>query len=136
MQSAPASFSRRTDQWSSRSGSRPVAGRVVAGLLVGQQQAGVLRAPLARGQAPLGIEQDRAGVRRQHFGDERLELLDVVVADVAALFLGERLLQRSALVHGRRGDDAAVVRNGLHAGQLAWCDFHVFSSPGPPPDSP
>ena len=126
MQSAPASFRRRTDQTSSRSGSRPGVVRVVAGLLVRQQQAGVLRAALARREAPLGIEQDRAGVRRQHLGDEDLELLHLAVADLAALLLGERLLQRSALIHRRGGDDAALVRHRLHSGELPWCDLHAY----------
>ena len=42
----------------------------------------------------------------------------------AALFLGQRLLQRAALIHGRRGNDAAIVRDRFHARELAWCDFH------------
>ena len=77
MQSAPASLMRRTDQSSSRSGRRPGVGR---------RRSRSSRRPAAgpasfarrllRGNAPLGIEQDRARVRRQHFGDERLELLD------------------------------------------------------------
>ena len=47
-----------------------------------------------------------------------------LVADLAALFLGERLLERAALIHRRRGNHAALVGNGLHARELAWCHFH------------
>ena len=38
--------------------------------------------------------------------------------------LASAFLQRSALVHRGRGDHAALVRNRLHAGELACCDFH------------
>ena len=86
MQSAPASFRRFTDHTSSRSGSRPGVGRVVAGLLVGQQQAGVFRAALARRQTELGIEQDGAGVLRQHFGDVDLELLEILARSTSPPF--------------------------------------------------
>ena len=41
------------------------AGLVVAGLLIGEQQAGVLGAALGGGQSPLGVEQDGAGMRRE-----------------------------------------------------------------------
>ena len=98
--------------------------RVVAGLLVREQEAGALRAALARGEAPFGIEQDGARVLGQHLGHERLELFHLAIADLAAFFLRERLLQRAALVHGRRRNHAALVRDGLHSCQLARCHFH------------
>ena len=47
------------------------------------------------------------GVRTSVTSD--LELFHHGVGDVAAFFLGERFLQRAALVHGGGGDDAAVV---------------------------
>ena len=47
------------------------AGLVVAGLFIGEQQAGILGAALGGGQSPLGIEQDGAGMRGQDFGDQR-----------------------------------------------------------------
>ena len=47
------------------------AGLVVAGLFIGEQQAGILGAALGGGQSPLGIEQDGAGVRGENFGDQR-----------------------------------------------------------------
>ena len=50
-------------------------------------------------------------MRRQHFGDQRLELFHHGVADFAAFFFGQRLLQRAALVHGGGGDHAAFVRD-------------------------
>ena len=46
-------------------------GLVVSGLLIGEQQAGVLGAALGGGQSPLGIEQDGAGMRGENFGDQR-----------------------------------------------------------------
>ena len=127
MQSAPTSFRRRTDHVVEEVGEAAGAGLVVAGLLVRQEEAGVLRAALARGQSPLGVEQNRAGVRRQHFRDDRLELFHLAVADGAAAFLGERLLQGSPLIHGSGGNHAARVRNGLHAGQFSRCEHGVSS---------
>ena len=52
-------------------GQPPGARLVVAGLLVGQQQPGILRPALAGREAPFRIEQDRARVLGQHLGDER-----------------------------------------------------------------
>ncbi len=100
---------------------------VVAGLLVREQKAGVLRPAFARGKPPLRVEQDRARVRRQHFRDDRLEVFHLAVADGAAAFLGERLLKRSPLIHGGGGNHAARVRNGLHAGQFSRCEHGVSS---------
>ena len=48
----------------------PGSGLVVAGLFVSQQQAGVLGAPLRSRQSPLGIEQDGAGMWRQHLAHQ------------------------------------------------------------------
>ncbi len=82
--------------------------RVVAGLLVGEQQAGVV-AQLGGGQAELGIEQNRRGVAGEHVGHQLLEDLEIVAVGGGAALLGERLLQRTTLVHGGGGDDAARV---------------------------
>jgi len=79
---------------------------VVSGLFVGQEQAGILGATLGRGQSPLGIEQDRARMRRENFGDQRLEFFHQCVADFPTLFLSQSLLQRPPLVHRRCLDDA------------------------------
>ena len=81
-------------------------GLVVSGLFIGQQQAGIFGATLGRGQAPLGIEQDRAGMRSENFGDQRLEFFHQCVADFATFFLSQRLLQRPPLVHSSRADYA------------------------------
>jgi hypothetical protein len=64
-------------------------------------------------------------VRRQHFRDERFELLHHRVVDVAALFLGQRLLQRAALIHRGCRDDAAAIGHLLHACQLTWGELHA-----------
>jgi len=64
-------------------------------------------------------------VRREHFGHEDLEFLEITIADVAAALLRERLLQRPALIHRGRGNDAARIRDRLHASQLARCEFHA-----------
>ena len=101
------------------------SGLVVAGLLVRHEQTGVAGAPLRRRHAPLRIEENRARVRGQDLGDEGLELLHHRVAHRAALVLLERFLQRPALVHRRRGDDAAIVGDGIHAGQFSCCDGHA-----------
>ena len=103
-------------------------GRVVAGLLVRHQQPGVLRPALARGKAEFGIEQDRARVPRQHLGHQDLELLEFLGADLAALLLGQRFLQRPALIHGRGGNHAARIRHRLHSRKLPRCELHVFVS--------
>jgi hypothetical protein len=63
-------------------------------------------------------------VLRQHLGDEDLELFHLMIADVGAAFLGERLLQRSALVHCGGGDHAAIVRDRLHSSELSRSHFH------------
>ena len=49
----------------------PRAGLVISCLLVSQQQPRILGAPLGRRQPPLRIEQDGAGVRREHLRDQR-----------------------------------------------------------------
>ena len=72
MQSAPASFRRRTDQTSRRSGKSAGRGGVVAGLFVGEQEAGGV-AVLGSGQAVLGVEEDRRGVAGEDARNERLK---------------------------------------------------------------
>ena len=51
----------------------PRLGIVVAAGFISQQQTCVFRTRFGRGQAPLGIEQYGAGMRRQDFGDGGLE---------------------------------------------------------------
>ncbi len=92
-------------------------GGVVAGLLVGEQEAGVV-AVLGGFEAVLGVEQDGGGVTGEDLGDEGLELAEIVGVDDAAALVGEGLLEGSALVHGGGGDDAAGVGDGLEA-----CEF-------------
>ena len=95
-------------------------GLVVAGLLVGEQQAGVLGAPLGGGQTPLRIEQNGAGVRGEHFGDQRLELFQAGVGGV----LAERLLQRTALIHRGGADDTLGRGHGLQSLQFSKRKLH------------
>ena len=60
-------------------------------------------------------------------GDEGLEDLEVMGVGGGPAFLGKGLLQRAALVHGGRGDNAAVVGDRFQScefsgGQLFhWC---------------
>ena len=63
-------------------------------------------------------------MRRQHFADQHLEFFHHFVRDGRAFFLGERLLQRAALVHGGGGDHATFVRYCLHSGEFAGGKFH------------
>ena len=123
-QSAPASFRRRADQCVEQIGQAARAGLVVSGLFIGKQQAGILGAALGGRQSPLRIEQDGAGVRRQNFGDQRLEFFHHGVVDFAAFFFGKRFLQRAALVHGCGGDDAAIVGDFLESGKFARGELH------------
>src|SRR5581483_7484670 len=83
---------------------------VVSSFFVSQQQTGILCAALGRGKSPLGVEQNRTGVRGENFGDQRFEFFHHRVGDVAAFFLSQRFLQRAALVHRRGRDNAAFVR--------------------------
>ena len=76
MQSAPASFRRRTLPDVEEVGEAAGGGGVVTGLLVGEQEA-LAVAVLGGGQAELGIEQDGRGVFGEDAGDEGLELLEV-----------------------------------------------------------
>ena len=126
MQSAPASFRRRTDQSSRRSGSRPGPRLVVAGLLVRQQQPGVLRPALARGKPHSGSSRIALACGVSTSATIALNSSMLAVADAAAAFLGERLLQRSPLIHRRGGNHAPRVRNGLHAGQFSRCTWHLL----------
>ena len=57
-------------------GQAAVGGGVVAGLLVGEQEAFAV-AMLGGGQAVLGIEKDGGGVLSEDFGDEGLEDFEV-----------------------------------------------------------
>jgi len=107
-----------------RKTSRP--GLVVPRLLVRHQKPGVLRPALARGQAPFRIQQDRARVRREHLGHEGLELLDFTVSNFSAFFLRQRFLQRAPLIHRGSGNHPALIRHGLHAGELPWCHLQDF----------
>jgi len=79
---------------------------------------------LRGGQAEFGVEQNRRGVLGQDIGDLNLELLKVVRTRLAATLLGNRLLQRAALVHGSSGDDAAHIGDGLKACKFSWGQLH------------
>ena len=96
---------------------------VVAGLLVGEEQAGAVAMP-GGVEAELGVEQDGRGVAGENLGDEGLELAEVVGVDNTAALLGEGLLERPALIHGGGGDNAASVRYGFQACELTWGDLH------------
>ena len=100
-------------------------GGVVAGLLVGEQEA-LAVAVLGGGQAELGVEQDGGGVFGEDFGDEGLELFEVVGVGGGAALFGEGLLERAALVHGGGGDDAAFGGDGFESGEFTWGELrHV-----------
>src|SRR5208282_3451801 len=103
------------------------SGLVVAGLFIRQQQAGILRAPLRSRQSPLGIEQDGAGMGRQHLAHQYLEFFHHFIGDGRALFLGKRLLQRAALVHGSGGDYATFIRYSVHSSKFARGKLHRSS---------
>src|SRR5580698_3780624 len=66
-------------------------------------------------------------MRRQHFGDQSLKFFHHRVRNSRAFFLGERLLQRSTLVHGSGGDYTAFIRYGFHSGQFAGGELHTSS---------
>ena len=61
------------------------------------------------------------GVRTSVTSD--LEFFHHGVGDFAAFFLGQRLLQRAALVHGSGGDDAAFVGDFLESGKFSGVSF-------------
>ena len=93
---------------------RQAAGRggVVAGALVGNEQAAVLIAELGRRQAVLRIEQDSRGVRGELLRHEFLELHDVL--GLGLVEGRDELLHGAALVDGEGRDHAVLVE---HAGQ-------------------
>ena len=128
-QSAPASLMRRDRPQVEQVGQTARRGRVVAGLLVGQQQA---RSPSRAACSPAGPTPGSSRIALACLVSTSvtmdLELLEILVADGAAALLGERLLQRAALIHGGGRDHAAIVRHRLHACEFAWCDFHGFNS--------
>src|SRR5450631_3828584 len=62
------------------------ASLVVSGLLIGEQQDGILGAALGCGGTPLGIEQNGGGVRGQYFADQGFEFFHHGVVDFAAFF--------------------------------------------------
>ena len=95
---------------------------IVAGLLVGQQQASVV-AVLRRFEPILGVEQDGRGMTRQHVRDQGLEIFEVLAGGGRSALLGERFLQRAALVHGGRGDDAARIGNSLQSCEFSGCQL-------------
>ncbi len=68
-------------------------------------------------------------MRSEDLRDERLELLELLVTNVPALLLRQRLLKGSALVHRGRRDNAAVVGDRFHACKLAWCHLHGVLRP-------
>src|SRR6185437_6804535 len=102
----------------------PRLGVVVAALLVRQQQPRPLVPCLRRRQPVLGVQQDRAGMRRQRPAHRDLELLHHRRRRLFAAFLRQRLLQAAALVHRRRRDHSARVRHRIHALEFPRCDLH------------
>ncbi len=70
-------------------------------------------------------------MRRQDARDRFFEFRHHLVGDgffVDALILGDGAFQRAALVHGRRADHAAVIRNCFHSFLFARADFHSDAS--------
>ena len=98
-------------------------GGIVAGLLIGQQQT-LAVAVLGGRQSKFRIEQNRGGVLGQNFRHQRFEFDQRVVVDRGAFFLGQRLLQGTALIHGGGGNHAAFIGEGFHAGQFAGGELH------------
>src|SRR5271163_2512085 len=90
-------------------------GGVVAGLLVGEQEA-LAVAVLGGREAELGVEEDGGCVFGEDGGDEDLELFEVVGVGCGSALFGEGLLEGSALTHGGGGDHATMVGDGLEAG--------------------
>ena len=96
---------------------------VVAAFFVSEEQAAIRAARLPGVEAEFGVQQDRAGVGREDFGDGGLELRhhlgrDVVLVD--ALGGRDRLLQTAPLIHRRGGDDSARVSEGFHVLQFSF----------------
>ncbi len=111
-------------------GKAAVGGGVVAGLLVGEEEAFAV-AMFGGGEAVLGIEEDGGGVAGEDFGDEGFEDFEVVAVGGGAALLGEGFLQGSALIHGGSGDDVALVGDGLEACKFSGRDLHEFPRKGP-----
>ena len=63
-------------------------------------------------------------MRGENFGNQRFEFFHHGVGDFAAFFLGQRFLQRAALVHGSGRDDAAFVGDFFEAGKFARGKLH------------
>ena len=97
---------------------------VVSSFFIREQQAGILSAAFRRRQSPLGIEQDGTGVRRKNLRYQRLELFHHGIINFAAFFFGKRFLQRAALIHGRCGDDAAIIGDTLKSIQFSRSELH------------
>ncbi len=98
-------------------------GIVVAAQFIGQQQAGIFRARLGGFQAEFRVEQDGAGMRRQHFAHRHFKLAHHLGRDffeIHAAARGQGFLQAAALIHGGGGDDAATVGQRLHALQFTF----------------
>ena len=92
MQSAPASLRRLYAPDVEEVGQATGGGGVVAGLLVGEQEA-LAVAVLGGGKAELGVEEDGGGVFGEDGGDEDLELFEVVGVGCGSALLGEGLLK-------------------------------------------
>ena len=104
---------------------------VISALLVGEQQAGVLGALLGRGQPVLRVQQDRAGMRGEDAHHGFFELCHHLAGHcllINAFLLGDCALERAALVHRRRGDYAARVRDCLQASLFARGKLHHVPS--------
>src|SRR5579872_6545971 len=76
-----------------------------------------------------GVEQDRAGMRREYAADDNLELFHLFLSHLIrrnALGGRDRFLQTAALIHGRSGDNALVVGQGFHVLQFTGGKTHEF----------
>ncbi len=62
-------------------------------------------------------------MRGENLRYQSLEFFHHGVGDGRALFLGQRFLQRAALVHGGGSDDATIVRNSLEPLEFAGVSF-------------
>src|SRR5215472_3676616 len=107
------------------------AGIVVAAQLIGEQEAGGLRADAAGVEAELRVQQDSAGVWGERLADRDLELahhLRSNILRIDAASDGQRLLQAPSLIHGGRSDHSALVRKRFQMRQFTGGKFHGLLS--------
>jgi hypothetical protein len=96
---------------------------VVTAGLVREKQAGVFRARFGGGQAPFGIQQNGAGMGRQHLADRDFEFDHHFIGDPFLIdsFSGsKRFLQASALIHGGSSNHTGFIGERLHAQRFSF----------------